>query len=147
MQTLRNDSFLPPILTAQADDRRLEAVKNKGLSVRMNIILFYVPYPSEQSALRSVKKLMSERMIACANSFKGGISVYRWKGRVQTTNEIYVLFKSTQKHRGRLKKRIAELHPYDIPCVLEIKTSSINAEFQKWVQAETQTANSKTTGQ
>ena len=88
----------------------------------------------------AAKKLLEERLIACANILSGPItSIYRWQGKIQKSAETAMILKTRDSLFARVERRILDLHPYDCPCVVKIATPQANRVFSQWVQSETLT--------
>src|SRR5260370_16912759 len=83
-------------------------------------MLVLTTLPNADAAAELAKSVVTEKLAACANLFPALRSVYRWQAKVQDENEVLVLFKTRQEHFERLKSRILELHPYDLPQLLPI---------------------------
>ena len=101
------------------------------------VTLFYTTFSSKTEALEITKVLLEKRLIACANIMAESTSVYRWKGKVETTNEIPALLKSKSENRLAIEQCIKELHSFDCPCILELKVENGNKEFLEWIIKET----------
>jgi uncharacterized protein involved in tolerance to divalent cations len=43
------------------------------------------------------------------------------------------LFKTTKTKLKPLKKELEQLHPYDVPEIIEINPTSINKPYLKWL--------------
>ena len=76
--------------------------------------------------------LVSEKAAACVNISEVS-SVYSWKGRIENASECIAIFKTTDKNRELLKKRIAQTHPYDVPEIMEIDVTSVNLPYLDWL--------------
>ena len=101
--------------------------------------LLYTTWPDKESAEAAAEALLSEGLIACANILGEARSVFRWKGEVQREIEIIALFKTSAGKAERTAKRIADLHPYDEPAVLNlcVDPSGSSAAFLAWVTSQT----------
>lgn len=97
-----------------------------------NIISIYCPFPSQEEAEKVATALLSENLIACANILPSGLSIYNWQGKAQRESETFVFFKTSAETAPRTIKRIEELHPYDVPAILQF-TVNANPEYVKWV--------------
>ncbi len=98
------------------------------------MILLYATFPSLAEAKKISGKLLSMRLIACANIIESS-SIYRWKGRAVRGKEYIALVKTSAKKSARARKAILEPHSYEIPCVLEIQARA-NSAYEKWVVAQ-----------
>lgn len=83
--------------------------------------------------------LLEERLIACANIFPAGRSVFRWEGRIEDASETIALFKTRASRAEALRDRLITLHPYDEPCVLalDVDADKSAAGFLAWIGGET----------
>jgi periplasmic divalent cation tolerance protein len=102
--------------------------------------LVLTTFPSEAAADRAIRDVLGARLAACAQQ-SAIRSRYWWKGTVQVEDEILVVFKTVPKRVGALFRRIAELHPYDVPEVIELDVPRVHAPYLAYL-AETLDADS-----
>ncbi len=93
--------------------------------------------PNPEVAAKLAKSIVEEKLAACANLFPALRSVYRWDATIQDDNEVLVLFKTQKAHYERLKSRILELHPYELPEVLAIPVEQGHQAYLDWIARET----------
>ena len=98
----------------------------------MKPVLIISTYPNKKSILKIGNKLVKTKIIACVNISKID-SVYSWNGKIQNSSEYIAIFKTIAKNKTKLKKKIAETHPYDIPEIVEIDVTSINKSYLNWL--------------
>jgi periplasmic divalent cation tolerance protein len=96
--------------------------------------------PSADVADRIGTTLVEERLAACANLVPGVSSVFRWKGEVSREAEVLVLLKTTAARLGALRRRLVELHPYEVPEVIALDIREGHAPYLDWVRAEVGTS-------
>jgi len=101
----------------------------------MKIILTNLP---PDHATRVASALVKEKLAACVNILPIQ-SIYRWKGEVCEEEERTLLIKTSDSTVPQLKKRILELHPYDLPEIvgLDISQEDSHMEYLQWVVDET----------
>jgi periplasmic divalent cation tolerance protein len=92
--------------------------------------------PSAEVADRIGAALVEERLAACANLVPGVSSVFRWKGEVHRETEILVVLKTTASRLGDLRRRLVELHPYEVPEVIALDVREGHPPYLEWVRAE-----------
>lgn len=97
------------------------------------ICMVYVPIPKKRIAKKIATKLIREKLAACANILGPSVSLYAWKGKVESSREFIVIFKTTEAKFFKLEKRLIELHPYDCPCIAKIAVSSLNKPYLNWL--------------
>lgn len=101
--------------------------------------LLYTTWPDAASAEAVAEALLNAQLIACANIMGGATSLYRWRGAVERSTEVIALFKTSPEKAVAVRDRIAELHPYDEPAILELTVGAeaSSSDFLKWVNSET----------
>jgi periplasmic divalent cation tolerance protein len=97
------------------------------------MIVIYSTFPNESVAKKICKELLNERVCACVNIWPIR-SMYSWKGKMQNKKEVAVFFKAKKESRAVLKARIKELHPYEVPAIIEITPSSVSEDYLLWVR-------------
>ncbi|HET9751851.1 MAG TPA: divalent-cation tolerance protein CutA [Myxococcales bacterium] len=100
-------------------------------------MLVFTTLPGAEAAAELAKAVVGEKLAACANLLPAVRSIYRWQGRVQDESEVLVLFKTRQEHFERLKARLLELHPYEIPEVLAVPVEQGYQAYLDWLAQET----------
>lgn len=88
---------------------------------------------SISSARTIALKLVESGDAACVNILQVSESVYKWEGNIQQQREFLLLCKTSDSGSGRLFKSIEKLHPYEVPEILEISTSSVSEKYEKWI--------------
>jgi periplasmic divalent cation tolerance protein len=100
-------------------------------------LLVFTTLPSADKAAELAKLVVEERLAACANLLPAIRSIYRWQGKLQDENEVLLLLKTRAEHLERLKLRILELHPYDVPEVLAVPVEAGYQPYLEWLAGET----------
>jgi periplasmic divalent cation tolerance protein len=85
-----------------------------------------------------VQRLVEERLIACGNLIPGLLSLYRWEGRIAREPEVLVLMKVGAGSVARVFARIEQLHPYDVPELIEIPVGDVSRAYCRWVMESTE---------
>ena len=104
----------------------------------MNV--FYVPCPDLASAEKISRTLLEEHLVGYTNIVPGMKSLYWWEGKIETSSEVILLLKTSLPSAAAisgsdLEKRIRELHPYSVPCLMQLSVSSINSDYEQWLTA------------
>src|SRR6267143_1111602 len=99
--------------------------------------LVFTTLPSADKAAEPAKLVVEERLAACANLLPAIRSIYRWQGKLQDENEVLLLLKTRAEHLERLKLRILELHPYEVPEVLAVPVEAGYQPYLDWLAGET----------
>ena len=100
----------------------------------MSVISVYAIFADDDEAQRIGRAMVEERLAACINILGPVRSIYRWKGAVESADEVAAIFKTTDERAGLLITRIAELHSYDVPCVTAWPIDKILGAYADWVE-------------
>ncbi|UCF07916.1 MAG: divalent-cation tolerance protein CutA [Thermoplasmata archaeon] len=102
----------------------------------MSFYMVYVTCKDDQEAKNVANHLLEKRLIACANMFPVK-SLYRWKGNIESDDEIAVLMKTEDIHKDSIIEEIKALHSYEVPCIEFILITDGNPEYLQWIGDET----------
>jgi len=97
-------------------------------------MLVYVTHPDEETACALADKIVRERLAACAN-IHAMQSNYWWLGNLENSNEWVTLFKTNKDAMPQLEKRLLELHPYEVPCIMRWEVQA-NTSYDDWIHQE-----------
>jgi periplasmic divalent cation tolerance protein len=98
------------------------------------ILIGFCTVPDRDSAERIAHALVTERLAACVNIIPQVVSVYRWEGKVEQSEELLLLIKTTRQVRADLlRDRLLTLHPYDVPEFLLVPVASGLDKYVAWV--------------
>ena len=101
----------------------------------MSVISVYAVFADKDEADRIGRLMVEQRLAACVNILGQIRSIYRWKGKVETSDEIAAIFKTSEEKAGDLMTRIAALHSYEIPCIVTWPIEQIVGSYADWVEA------------
>jgi|LGVF01.1.fsa_nt_gb periplasmic divalent cation tolerance protein len=84
---------------------------------------------------RIARALVEEHVVACVNLYPIH-SIYFWKNEVQLDEEITLMMKVSAEGVERLKQRICESHPYELPefVVLNVDCEASLREYIDFVR-------------
>jgi periplasmic divalent cation tolerance protein len=100
----------------------------------MSVVSIYAVFTSAEEAERIGRTVIEERLAACINILSPVRSIYRWKGKIETADEVAAILKTHHWRSDALIARIAELHSYDIPCVVSWPIDKIVGAYADWVE-------------
>lgn len=102
------------------------------------IVLTTAANPEE--AERLGRTLVEERLAACATMLPDALSIYRWKGEVESASETVMLIKTSVEQLAPLEKRLHELHSYETPEFLVLPIEAGSHAYLKWLLANVRQA-------
>lgn len=103
------------------------------------MLLVYITVPDAATARSLGRLVVEEGLAACVNIIDGMESCYWWEGKVESAVESVCLCKTAEERYPALEKRVAELHPYDVPCIVALPFASGYAPFMQWIADATKT--------
>lgn len=77
--------------------------------------------------------LVAERLAACVNLLPGVRSVYRWEGAVVREAEALLVVKTTRDLVETLRRRLVEIHPYEVFELIALDVSAGSAAYLAWL--------------
>jgi periplasmic divalent cation tolerance protein len=98
-------------------------------------ILVYATAGRKKEAEKIAKKLVKEKLVACANYFPIR-SIYRWRGKVLSEREYLLFCKTTKKNFSLVKHTILSVHSYDLPAIVSIPIDGGSADYLRWITGE-----------
>lgn len=102
------------------------------------VCLAWSTCPDEGTARRIASALVDERLAACVNIVPDMTSIYRWQGAVETASECLLIIKTRGGRMAELERRLAELHPYDVPELVTVAVADGSPAYLRWVVEETE---------
>jgi len=97
------------------------------------ILLALSTFPNVDVARRISNQLVTERFAACTNIFPSVESIYRWKEKIESENETFVLFKVSEDRQSAFQDKLRSLHPYDVPEIIFVPVAGGLPEYLQWV--------------
>ena len=93
--------------------------------------------PDRETAERLARAIVERSLAACANLLPGARSIYRWQGRIEESDEVLLVLKTTEMRLSELERTLLDLHPYDVPEFVVLVPSHVGAEYLAWLVQET----------
>ena len=101
--------------------------------------IVYATCPDEQTASAIAAALVSARVAACVNILPNMKSMYEWEGKVEQSNEVVLIAKSTLDRAQEAVSQIKAMHPYDVPALFVLEMHSGDGAFLDWLTSQTAT--------
>jgi periplasmic divalent cation tolerance protein len=100
-----------------------------------DVIVVLTTAGSDEQAEQIATTLVEEGLAACVNIVPGVRSVYRWKGEIEKDHESLLLVKTTAARFADARRRIREVHSYELPELLALRVASGDPEVLAWIAA------------
>lgn len=96
--------------------------------------------PDPETADRLARALLDDRLAACVTRVPGVTSLFRWQGELEETEEVLLLVKTHATRAPALTRKLAELHPYEVPEILVLPAAAGLGSYLDWVREATEVA-------
>ncbi|PYU13226.1 MAG: divalent-cation tolerance protein CutA [Acidobacteria bacterium] len=97
-------------------------------------VVVLVTCGTRDEAGRIAKRLVERRLAACVNVLDARVrSTYRWKGKVETAEEILLLIKSSKKLFRAVRAEVERLHSYEVPEVIALPIADGSPAYLAWL--------------
>lgn len=100
------------------------------------IYIFWTCASEEEGSL-VVGALLEKRLIACASLLPGVKSMFRWKGKVESAEEVKVILKSRDEHFEAITQVIRDMGSYEVAEIASVKVEKVSKDYEKWLLGET----------
>lgn len=84
-----------------------------------------------------IDEILKSELVACASKINTN-SRFWWRGKIDEEKECLIIFKTREELVQKLFEKIKEIHPYDVPEIMEIKVEKVNDEYLEWLREVTQ---------
>ncbi len=98
-------------------------------------VIVLVTAPDRKTARLLAHAALESRLVACTNLLPAVESHYWWQGKLERSNEVLLMFKTTRRKLARLEKKILSLHPYDTPEFVVLPISAGSRRYLDWLDA------------
>jgi periplasmic divalent cation tolerance protein len=100
----------------------------------MSVLSLYAVFANAEEAERIGRTVVEEQLAACINILGPIRSIYRWRGAIETSDEVAAILKTHHWSADALIERIAELHSYEVPCVVSWPIDKVLRAYADWVE-------------
>ena len=100
----------------------------------MSVVSVYAVFADADEAERIGRTVVGERLAACVNILGSIRSIYRWKGEIETADEVAAILKTSDDKVDTLITRIAALHSYDVPCITTWPIDKVLGAYAAWIE-------------
>jgi len=100
----------------------------------MRLVLTTCQADKGQMLMDEILKL---KLAACASKINID-SKFWWEGKIDKEKECLIIFKTRKELVKKLFEKIKEIHPYEVPEIIEIKVEKVYNKYFEWLKNSTQ---------
>ncbi|MCI0471137.1 MAG: divalent-cation tolerance protein CutA [Candidatus Aminicenantes bacterium] len=110
------------------------AIPQKGKNTaEKELILVLSTAKNQPEALKLAELLLKEKAAACVSVSSPVTSVYRWKGNIETEQEVMLFIKTVRDNYHRVERLIRENHSYEVPEIIAIPIIQGEGKYLQWM--------------
>lgn len=98
-----------------------------------NHIVIYITAGNAEEAENIAGGLVKEELAACVNIIPSIKSVYKWKGKICTDNEVLLIAKSRKSLMGEVIEWVKKHHSYETPEIIALPVVIGTKDYLKWI--------------
>lgn len=98
-----------------------------------NFAVVLVTAPDLKTARSLACAALEARLVACANLVPKIESHYWWQGKIDSSAEVLLIFKTARRHLAALEKAVLSRHPYDTPEFIVLPINAGAAPYLAWL--------------
>lgn len=88
---------------------------------------------NKEEAEKIARWLVENRLAACVNLLPPMQSIYRWKEKVESSQETMLIIKTERWRLKEVQQAIGEIHSYELPEFLTLSPESGSQEYLEWI--------------
>ena len=97
-------------------------------------IVILVTAKDKIEAQKIASKLVSEKLVACANIIDNVRSIFWWESKVDSANEVLLIFKSKKTLFKKIEKTVKSIHSYSVPEIIALPIIVGEKTYLKWIE-------------
>ena len=99
------------------------------------LMIVWTTVASRVDAERIAGAAVSSGLAACVQIDGPVRSLYRWEGKLETSDEFRLTFKCMPGQLPALEKHVLETHPYDTPEWIVVEAAAVGEKYLSWAGA------------
>jgi len=101
------------------------------------VAVVYTTIGNMPDARKIANTLVEEQLVACVNIIPQIESVYKWKGKIETDEELVLICKTVDANVKKTIQRIKQLHSYDLPDIIVLPIIGGLKDYLDYIAHET----------
>ncbi len=99
--------------------------------------VIFCTVPTRETAEKIADALVPSGLAACVNIIGGLLSIYAWKGEICRDEECLLIIKSRRGLFEKIRQKINELHPYEVPEIISLPIDEGHEPYLRWIGEST----------
>lgn len=108
----------------------------KKNNLKSKYIVVITSIDDKEKAEELSKKLVENRLVACAQIIGPITSIYWWQNKIEKAKEWLCLMKTKKSLFKDTEKTILSLHPYQVPEIIALPLIEGTHSYLAWLEQE-----------
>ena len=102
-------------------------------------IIVFCTVSTLEEAKKISYRLIEKQLAACCSISANFTSIYQWQNKIEESNEVLIIIKTSKKNYENLEKEIKMLHSYTVPEIIAVKIDNGSRAYLDWIKESTET--------
>ncbi|MCK5034035.1 MAG: divalent-cation tolerance protein CutA [Calditrichia bacterium] len=102
-------------------------------------IIVFCTFPNIDEAKSIAPILVKKKLAACCSILPQVTSYYMWDSKLEESQEILMMIKTSHKCYDKLEKQIKMLHSYSVPEIISVDINQGSKAYLDWINESTTT--------
>lgn len=99
------------------------------------MLIAWTTVASREAAEQLAHTVIERQLAVCVQIDGPIVSIYRWNGRIEQSEEFRLTFKCTDGQAGPLEAHVLARHPYETPEWVVVPAQHVGEKYLSWAQA------------
>ncbi len=100
-------------------------------------LVVFITTSSYEEARKIADALVDRKKAACVNIVPGVSSLFRWKGKIEETEESLMVVKTRAELFPDVVSLVKSIHSYEVPEIIALPIVEGNPDYLEWLKKET----------
>lgn len=100
---------------------------------RTDTIIVLITASNEKEAHNIADSLLKKKKAACVNILPGVNSLFRWEGKIESTQESVLLVKTKASLFCELEEVVKKTHSYEVPEIIALPIIAGSEDYLRWL--------------
>ena len=96
-------------------------------------IIVFCTFPNLDEAKSIAITLVEKKLAACCTILPKVTSYYYWDSKLEESQEILIMIKTSHKCYDQLEKQIKMLHSYSVPEIISVNINQGSKAYLDWL--------------
>ncbi|CAB3401733.1 unnamed protein product [Caenorhabditis bovis] len=103
----------------------------------IRLVTVLITVPTKDVGLQISRSIVTQKLAACVNIIPSVTSVYVWEGKLEESDELMMVVKTTSEKIAQLQESVTKLHPYDVPEFIVLPIEHAAPKYASWIATQT----------